>query len=175
VLGRVEVRISGLGGQGVILAGQILGRAAVHDRKNVVQTQSYGAEARGSSAKSEIIISEEKIGFPKVRKCDILVAMSQTALDRHLKDLKENGVLLIDEDMVKEVPSVKARVWRIPATKVSESELKSKIFANVVMLGALTNKVGMVSNKAMERGIIESISEETREENITAFRKGMTL
>jgi len=174
VLGRVEVRISGLGGQGVILAGQILGRAAVHDRKNVVQTQSYGAEARGSAAKSEIIISEEKIGFPKVRKCDILVAMSQIALDRHLKDLKENGVLLIDEDMVKEVPSVKARVLRIPATRVSESELKSKIFANVVMLGALT-KVEVVSKKAMERGIIESVSEETREENIKAFRKGMTL
>jgi len=172
---RVEVRISGLGGQGVILAGQILGRAAIHDEKHVVQTQSYGAEARGSAAKSEVIISDEKIGFPKVRKCDILVAMSQSALDTHLRNLKENGVLLVDEDMVKEVPSVKARVLRVPATKISESELKSKIFANVVMLGALTKKVELVSEKAMKKGIIESVSEETKQENIKAFRKGMTF
>ena len=172
---RVEVRISGLGGQGVVLAGQILGRAAVHNGKYVVQTQSYGAEARGSAAKSEIIISDEKIGFPKVRKCDILVAMSQSALDSHLKDLKENGILLIDEDIVKEVPLVKARVLRVPATRISEREFKSKIFANVIMLGALTKKVEVVSEKAMERGIIESVSKETKEENIKAFRKGMIL
>ena len=175
MLKRVEVRISGLGGQGVVLAGQILGRAAVHDGKYVVQTQSYGAEARGSAAKSEVIISDKKIGFPKVRKCDILVAMSQSALDSYLRDLKENGVLLIDESIVKEVPSVKAKVLKVPATRLSESELKSKIFANVVMLGALTKEVEVVSEKAMERGIIESVSEEMKEENIKAFRKGMAF
>jgi len=86
---RVEIRISGLGGQGVVLMGEILGRAAVYDGKHAVQTQSYGAEARGSAARSEVIISDEKIGFPKVRKCDVLVAMSQSALDKHLKDLRE--------------------------------------------------------------------------------------
>ena len=172
---RVEVRISGLGGQGVVLAGEILGRAAVYDGKYVVQTQSYGAEARGSAAKSEVIISDEKTGFPKVRKCNILIAMSQSALDSHLKDLKENGVLLVDEGMVKEAPSVKAKVLSVPATRISESELKSKTFANVVMLGALAKKVEVVSEKAMERSIIESVSEEAREENIRAFRKGMTF
>jgi len=172
---RVEVRISGLGGQGVVLAGQILGRAAVYNGKHVVQTQSYGAEARGSAAKSEVIISDHKIGFPKVRKCDILVAMSQSALDSHLKDLKKNGILLIDEDIVKEVPSVKAIVLKVPATRISESEFKSKTFANVVMLGALTKKLEVVSEKAMERGIMESVSEETKEENIRANRKGIQL
>jgi len=172
---RVEVRISGLGGQGVVLAGQILGRAAVYDGKCVVQTQSYGAEARGSAAKSEVIISDEKIGFPKVRMCDILVAMNQSALDTNLKDLKENGIVLIDEDIAKEVPSAKARVMKVPATKISENELKSKTFANVIMLGALTKKVRIVSQKAMERGITESVSSETRGENIKAFRKGMAF
>jgi len=172
---RVEIRISGLGGQGVVLAGQILGRAAAYDGKCVVQTQSYGAEARGSAAKSEVIISDEKIGFPKVRKCDILVAMNQSALDTNLKDLKENGIVLIDEDIVKEVSSVKARVLKVPATKISESQLKSKTFANVVILGALTKKVKIVSEKAMKRSITDSVSEETKEENIKAFRKGMTF
>ncbi|RLI42851.1 2-oxoacid:ferredoxin oxidoreductase subunit gamma, partial [Candidatus Bathyarchaeota archaeon] len=108
---KVEVRISGLGGQGVILAGQILGRAAVHDGKNAVQTQSYGAEARGSAAKSEVIISDDKIGFPVVRKCDILVAMSQEAVEKNVKDLKEDGILVVDSLMVKNVPKVKARVF----------------------------------------------------------------
>jgi len=172
---RVEVRISGLGGQGVVLAGQILGRAAAHDGKYVVQTQSYGAEARGSAAKSEVIISDEKIGFPKVRTCDILVAMSQSALDNYLRDLKKNGILLADEDTVKDVPSVKARVFRLPATRISESELKSKIFANVVMLGALTKKVEVVSEESMKRAIIESVSLETKKENIKAFTEGMRL
>ena len=172
---RVEVRISGLGGQGVVLAGQILGRAAAHDGKYVVQTQSYGAEARGSAARSEVIISNEKIGYPKVRNCDILVAMSQSALDNYLRNLKENGILLVDEDTVKKMPPVKASVLGVPATRISESEFKSKIFANVVMLGALTKKVEVVSKEAMERAIIESVSDETKKENIKAFTEGMRL
>ncbi|MGD8546126.1 MAG: 2-oxoacid:acceptor oxidoreductase family protein, partial [Candidatus Bathyarchaeota archaeon] len=82
MLNRTEIRISGLGGQGVVLAGQILGRAAVLSGKNAVQTQIYGAEARGSAAKSEVIISDGKIGYPYVRKCDILVTMSRIALKK---------------------------------------------------------------------------------------------
>ena len=124
---KVEVRISGLGGQGVILAGQILGRAAVYDGKNAVQTQSYGAEARGSAAKSEVIISDDKIGFPVVRKCDILVAMSQEAVEKNVKDLKEDGILLVDSLMVKNVPKVKARVFKVPATEVAEKSFQAKI------------------------------------------------
>ncbi|MCK5631177.1 2-oxoacid:acceptor oxidoreductase family protein, partial [Candidatus Bathyarchaeota archaeon] len=83
-MNRTEVRICGLGGQGVVLAGQILGRAAVYMGKNVVQTQSYGAEARGSTAKSEVIISNDRISFPKVRRCDLMIAMSQPALDAYI-------------------------------------------------------------------------------------------
>jgi 2-oxoglutarate ferredoxin oxidoreductase subunit gamma len=82
---RTELRICGFGGQGVVLAGQVLGRAAVYDGWNVVQTQSYGAEARGTTAKSEVIISNSRIGFPAVRRCDILVAMDQEALDVNIK------------------------------------------------------------------------------------------
>lgn len=169
---RVEVRICGLGGQGVVLAGEILGRAAVYDGKHAVQTQSYGAEARGSAAKSEVIISDESIGFPMVRKCDILVAMSQIALDKHLKDLKENGFLLVDRDMVQQVPSVKAKVFKIPATKTAETELKSSIYANVVMLGALTTITGIVSKEAVEKAIIDSVSEEAKKDNLNGLKKG---
>jgi len=172
---RIEVRISGLGGQGVVLAGEILGRAAVYEGKNAVQTQSYGAEARGTAAKSEVIISDEKIGFPKVRKCDILVAMSQSALNKHLEDLKEKGTLLVDEDMVKEMPKVKAKVFKIPATKTAEKLLRSRLYANVVMLGALTKITGILTEKAIEKAITYTVPETARETNISGFREGLKL
>ena len=171
---RAEVRISGLGGQGVVLAGEILGRAAVYDGKHAVQTQSYGAEARGSAARSEVIISDERVGFPKVRKCDVLVAMSQSALDKHLKDLKEEGTLLVDEDMVKKIPKIKAKIFEIPATKIAETELKSRIYANAVMLGALTQIANLVTEEAAEKAIIRSVPEETKESNLEGFKKGAT-
>jgi len=172
---QIEVRIGGLGGQGVVLAGEILGRAAAYEGKNAVQTQTYGAEARGTAAKSEVIISDGKIGFPKVRKCDILVAMSQSALNQHLKDLKEKGTLLVDEDMVKEMPKVKAKVFKIPATKTAEKVLKSSLYANVVMLGALTKITGILTEKAIEKAITDSVPETAREINLSGFREGLKL
>ena len=172
---RIEVRISGVGGQGVILAGKILGRAAaIYDRKHAIQTQSYGAEARGSSAKSEVIISDEKINFPMVRRCDILVAMSQSALKKHLKDLKEDGILLVDEDAVKEkMPKVRAEIFKVPATKIAENKFKSKIYANAVILGALTKTAGIVSKGAMEEAIADSVPQKTKQNNLNAFKIGL--
>jgi 2-oxoglutarate ferredoxin oxidoreductase subunit gamma len=172
---QVEVRISGLGGQGVVLAGEILGRAAVYDGKEVVETASYGAEARGSAAKSEVIISGKKIGYPKVRKCDVLVAMSQSALDKNIGDLKENGILIVDKGIVEKVPEVKAKVFEIPATKTAETELKSRMYANIVMLGALVKVARIVSEKACEQAIKDSVPEETKEKNIDGLKKGLNL
>jgi len=172
---RIEVRISGLGGQGVVLAGEILGRAAVYEGKFVVQTQSYGAEARGSVAKSEVIISDSKIGFPKVRKCDILVAMSQSAVEKHLKDLKEKGVLIVDEDKVEHIPKTKAKIFKIPATKTAAKLLKSRLYANVVMLGALTKITGIVSEEAAKKAIVDSVPEDAKDNNLKGFEKGFSL
>lgn len=172
---RVEVRICGLGGQGVVLAGQILGRAAVIDGKKVVQTQSYGSEARGSAAKSEVIISDKKIGFPLVRKCDFLVAMSQSALDVHIKDLKENAVLLVDKDLVERIPKIKSKIYKLPVTRIAETQLKSKMYANVVLLGALTKITRLVSKEAMEKAITASVKANTAKINLCAFGKGFKL
>ncbi|MEM3627381.1 MAG: 2-oxoacid:acceptor oxidoreductase family protein [Candidatus Bathyarchaeia archaeon] len=172
---KIEIRISGLGGQGVVLAGQILGRAAVYAGKNAVQTQSYGAEARGSAAKSEIIISEGKIGFPAVRKCDVLIAMSQEAVEKNLKDLKEDGILLVDSSAVKKIPETKAQVFKIPATQTAEHHFRGKIYANIVMLGALTAIAKVVDEKFMEKAIIESFPNRVLETNLQAYRKGIEL
>jgi len=172
---RIEVRICGLGGQGVVLAGQILGRAAVFDGKNVVQTQSYGSEARGSAAKSEIIISDEKIGYPMVRKCDILVAMSQSALDTHIIDLKENATLLVDKDLVKKIPKIKAKIYKLQTTKIAQTQLKSKMYANVIMLGALTKITKIVSKQAIQKAVKTSVRANTTKTNLHALQKGLNI
>lgn len=169
---RIEVRIAGLGGQGVVLVGQILGRAAVCDGKNVVQTQSYGAEARGSAAKSEVIISDEKIGFPMVRKCDILVCMSQTAAEKNIEDLKENGILLIDKSIAGELPETRARIFEIPATQIAEKITGGKLCANMVMLGALTRITNVVSEESVEKAIVATVSKKALDANIRAYVKG---
>lgn len=173
---RVEIRICGLGGQGVVLAGQILGKAAVYDGLNVVQTQSYGAEARGSNAKSEIIISDTKIGFPLVRRCDVLIALSQQSLDLSVKDLKKDGVLIVDDGSVERIPEgLKAKVFRVAATKTTENVFKSKLYANIVMLGAVTKITKLATANAMEMAIAEGLPENARKINIDAFRKGLEL
>jgi 2-oxoglutarate ferredoxin oxidoreductase subunit gamma len=172
---KVEVLICGLGGQGVVLAGQILGRAAVYDGKNVVQTQSYGAEARGSAARSEVIISDQKIGYPLVRKCDVLVALTQGALDANVKNLKENAVLLVDEELVKQIPETKAKIQKLPITQTAKEEMKSEMYANVVMLGALTKITKIVSREAMEKAITTSVKTDTVKMNLNAFKTGLNL
>lgn len=170
---KTEVRICGLGGQGVVLAGQILGKAAAYDGKSVVQTQTYGAEARGSAAKSEVIISDDRIGFPMVRKCDVLIALSQEAVDKNIIDLKDNGKLLIDISVVEDVPETRATVHRILATQIAEKSSGDKLYANMVMLGALTLLTGIVSVDSMNRAIADTVSAKAKTANLQAFRKGL--
>ena len=169
------MRISGLGGQGVVLAGQILGRAAIYDGKNAVQTQTYGAEARGSLAKSEVIISKDQIGFPAVKKCDILIVMNQEALERHLKDLKEDGVLIVDSTYVTKIPEIKAQIFKVPLTKQAEKIFGARMYANMLMLGALTKITNIVSGRAMEKAIKDTIGKKTLDVNTQAYKKGVEL
>jgi 2-oxoglutarate ferredoxin oxidoreductase subunit gamma len=169
---KTEVRIVGLGGQGIVIAGQILGRAAAYDRKNAVQTQSYGAEARGSAAKSEVIISDGKIGFPIVRKCDVLIAMSQETLEKNVKDLEENGTLLVDSSIIRDIPETSARVFKIPATQTSEKDFGEKLYANMIMLGALVKTTSIVSSNALENSIRDTVTKKAVSVNIEAYMKG---
>lgn len=170
---RIEIRIVGFGGQGVVLAGQILGRAAVIDGKNAVQTQTYGAEARGSAAKSEVIISGDKIGFPLVRRCDLLVAMNQEAVDKNIKDLKENGTLVVDSSNITNMPDTIATVIKVPATQISETSSGEKLYANMVILGALIKATRIIGEKSMEKAIESSVPKKATATNLSAFEKGL--
>ncbi len=172
---KTEIRIGGSGGQGVVLAAQILGKAAVLDGKNALQTQAYGAEARGSLSKSEVIISDGKIGFPAVRKPDILVAMSQEALDKLLKDLKPDGTLIVDSTNITTIPETNAKVHKIPMTETAKKTFGDTIYANMIMLGVFVKITNLVTVQSMENTIRENVSAKTVETNVNAFRKGLQL
>jgi len=165
---KTEIIIAGLGGQGVVLAGHILGKAAAYDRKKVVQTQSYGAEARGSMAMSEVVISDREIGFPKV------IVMNQEGLDKYSKDLKDNGTLIIDSTNVKQ-PETRTKLFKISATENAEKIFGTKIYANMFMLGALAKVTKVVSDDSMKKAISDTIEKKTVQTNLRAYKKGKEL
>jgi len=157
------------------MAGRILGKAAVYSGKNAVQTQSYGAEARGSAAKSDIIIADERIGFPIVRKCDVLIAMSQEAIRRNVKDLNEGCVLLVDSSIVKDIPDIKGRTLKISASEVAESAFGERLFANMIMLGALNETTKLLDHDSIIEAIRDTVPEKAISTNTQAFIKGREL
>jgi len=170
---RVEIRFAGFGGQGIIKSGIITAAAAsLYGGKNAVQTQSYGPESRGGACKSEVVISEEEIDFPKVVEPNVLVVMSQHAYNEYAEDVKPNGIIILDPDMIpheKELKKVK--IFRVPATKIAE-EMGRKIVANIVMLGAFVAVTELLDKTALRSSIVENIPKGTEELNLAAFEKG---
>jgi 2-oxoglutarate ferredoxin oxidoreductase subunit gamma len=158
-----------------VLAARILGEAAVLDGKNALQTQAYGAEARGSLTKSEVIISNDKIGFPAVRELDLLVTMSQEATNSLAKGLKGTGTLIVDSSNVTDVPETEAVVHRLPITATAKKELGEGFYANMVMLGALVGITGVVTRESVEKAIHENLAEKHIEINVKAFKEGLRL
>jgi 2-oxoglutarate ferredoxin oxidoreductase subunit gamma len=175
VAGRTEIRFGGAGGQGVILAARTLGEAVVREGRNAVQTQTYGAEARGSLTKSEVIVSESEIGFPAVRKSDVLVTMSQESTDALLQDLKDTGMLIVDSTNVAKVPEIRARVVRLPATETAKKTFGDGLYANMIMLGAVVELTGLVSRESLEEVIGEKLTKTRAKTNVEAFRRGLEL
>ncbi len=168
---RTELRFAGFGGQGVILMGHIFGKAAVIQGKNVTLTQSYGPEARGGSCSVDLILSEEDIFYPHVRNPDILVIMSQSALDTYISGLKGNGKLLTDLGLV-DTEEIDISSEGIPATEMAEKELGTRIVANMVMLGFITGKTGLVSAEMVKESIKTLVPTGTEDKNIKAFELG---
>lgn len=170
---RVEIRIGGLGGQGIIKTGLILAMAScVHGDKEAIQTASYGPESRGGHCRSEVIISDEDIDFPKVEQPDILVAMSQEAYLEYAGDLKENGILIVDPDLVaNQNENLSARVYEVPATRIAE-ELGERIVGNVVMIGAFTAITNLLNAEHVKESIKLNVPKKSIAMNLDAFEKG---
>jgi 2-oxoglutarate ferredoxin oxidoreductase subunit gamma len=170
-----QVRLSGFGGQGVILAGTILGHAGIKDGKWVAGSSSYGAQARGGYARSDVVIGDGPIVFPHVIEADILIALSQTAYDKYLNDLARDALVLFDEQLVSPKPLEGIRQIGIPSTSAALKELDQKQAANIVMLGALASVTRIVSKDGLIASISENVSSRFRESNLKALDLGYGL
>jgi 2-oxoglutarate ferredoxin oxidoreductase subunit gamma len=168
---RQEIIVTGFGGQGIVLAGIIVGKAAaIGDHKQSTLVQSYGPEARGGACSAQVIISDETIHYPHVRDSDILVCMSQGGFDKFIGDLKEDGTLLIDQDLV-QLRGIERDFFAIPSTRMAE-ELGRKMMANIIMFGFFTAVTGAVTVDAARNAVAESVPKGTEKMNETAFNKG---
>ncbi len=168
---RTEVRIAGFGGQGIVLAGAILGEAAVLAKMEAVQTQSYGPESRGGAARSEVVISDQPVDYPRVACPDVLVVLSTAAMRKYGEELGENTRIVVDADLVQmEVPGAE----RVPFAMTADG-LGKRIVANIVMLGFITHRFGLVPRECMERALLRRIPKGTEKLNIDAFQAGWDL
>ncbi len=171
--GATEIRIAGFGGQGVILAGTILGKAAtIHEGRQATLIQSFGPEARGGSCSAQVILSDRPIGYPYVTRPHVLVAMSQDAFERFAGDVREGGILVFEEDLVR-VHDLRpdVRPFGVPAARFAE-EMRRRMVLNIVMTGFVTAVTGVVNADAARRAVADSVPKGTESLNIAAFDRG---
>lgn len=172
---RFEVRLAGTGGQGMIFAGIVLAEAAgIGADMKVVQTQSYGPEARGGASKAEVIISDEEIDYPKVIRANQLLAMSQEACDKYGGEVDPEGWLVVDSDLVKRA-SPHPRTVRLPITRIAEEEVGRGITANIVGLGILVDVEGIVPREAIVQAVEKRAPPGTKEINLQALEVGLAI
>ncbi|MFA6318142.1 MAG: 2-oxoacid:acceptor oxidoreductase family protein [Elusimicrobiota bacterium] len=171
---RTEIRVGGLGGQGVILCGGIIGKAAaIHDGKHAVMIQAFGPEARGSACSAQVIVSDEPIGYPYVKNPDVLVLMSPDAYKLFAPTLKPGGLVLHESELVHPDASLPAgaRTLGIPATRIAE-ELGRRLVLNIVMTGFFAGTTDLLSYAAVEKAVLLSVPKGTEELNARALKKG---
>lgn len=169
-----EIRLSGSGGQGLILAGIILAEAAIEDGKNAVQSQSYGPEARGGASRSEVIISNNEIYYPKVKECDLLLALTQIACDKYVDTLKKGGTLVID-DSIDYPQRDDIKVISIPILSTANEKLKKPMVANIIALGAINCISEIVSIDSLKTAVLSKVPMGTELLNEKALEEGMKL
>ena len=168
---RFEIRLSGSGGQGIILASIILAEAAgIFEGYQVSQTQSYGPEARGGRCKAEVVISKKQIDYPKAMQLDMMLAMNQTSCDAYCHDFKHNGLLIIDSTLVEQVPT--SRVVALPFTQIAREQAGHIMVANVVALGAIAAFTGVVSKEDLLDAVLKRAPRGTEEKNRSAVDIG---
>jgi 2-oxoglutarate ferredoxin oxidoreductase subunit gamma len=168
-----EIKLGGFGGQGVILAGIIVGKAAsLFDNKEATLTQAFGPEARGSSCSAQVVVSDEPILYPYVTHPHVMVLMSQDAYTRFSPEVAQGGTLIVEEELVDTgtVPNG-AKVFKIPATRIAE-ELGKRMVLNIVMVGFFAAVTKLVGVDAMRKAVEDSVPKGTGDLNLKAFNRG---
>jgi len=173
-LHRFEIRFSGLGGQGIITLGRVMGQGlALGHGYNVTQTQSYGPEARGGSSRCDLVISSEPISYPKAESLDLLVALSQEACNAYYPYLKPGGALVLESDLVKQPPT--NRFLGLPFTSLARNKVGVAQAMNTVVLGALSHLLPFISQSVMRKSLESSLPAKIRAVNVKAFNLGHRL
>ncbi|SHJ80216.1 2-oxoacid:acceptor oxidoreductase family protein [Tepidibacter formicigenes] len=170
-----ELRLSGSGGQGLILAGIIIAESAIISNINAVQSQSYGPEARGGASKSEVILSDEEINFPKVICPDLLLCLTQKSYDQYGKNIKENGILIVDScvDIGDNININK--FYKIPIIKTAKEKIGKEMVANIVALGAIKELTQIISTDNLKNAILARVPQGSENLNMRAFEEGQLL
>lgn len=169
-----KLRLTGSGGQGLILAGIILAEAGLYDGKNVVQSQSYGPEARGGASRSEVIISTDTINYPKVDNCDILLVLTQDAYDKYINSLKSGGTLVLDSS-VKYESNDDFTTYTLPILETASEKVGNAMVANIVALGSICELTNLVSKEHLLKAVCGRVPRGTEELNEKALDEGFNL
>ncbi|MGM0379141.1 MAG: 2-oxoacid:acceptor oxidoreductase family protein [Bacillota bacterium] len=170
-----EFRLSGAGGQGLILAGIILAEAGIVDDMHAVQTQSYGPEARGGASKSEVILSDKQIDYPKVRKPDLVLALTQAAADKYLTEDSDVDIIIVDEKVDINPKVTYNKLYKEPILKTANIDIGKSIVANIVALGMVVESSKIVTKNAIETAVLNRVPKGTEELNKMALKKGYEL
>ena len=170
-----EIRITGFGGQGVILCGYIIGKAAsIYNDQHATLTQSFGPEARGSACSAQVVVSDERVLYPYVTTPKVLIAMSNDGYQTHKAALSKSGILVYDSDLVKpDKPGAKLKAYGVPSTRIAE-ELQRKIVMNIVILGFFGAVTEVLPKDALRQAVETSVPAGTQELNLKAFDRGFT-
>ena len=169
----MNIRLAGFGGQGIVMAGYLLGHAGIMDGHNAMQTQTYGSESRGGACKSDVVISDAEILDLAPSEVDVLAALSQPALDKYLSGLKSDGILIYESDLVKPGNHL-SRAFGLPATDIARKTFGKDVVANVIVVGYLAGLVDVVSRDSLRQAISETVPPKTVEMNLNALEEGFT-
>lgn len=171
---RYEIRLSGAGGQGLILAGVILAEAAaIFDDRYAVQSQSYGPEARGGASKSEVIIGSEPISYPKATRPNLLLALNQESFDKYISDISPDGIVIVDSDFVKDARSGDYRLIPIQITDLARKEIGREVVVNMISLGIIQAVTNIIAYDSLEKAVLRRVPKGTESINLKALQIGV--
>ncbi len=172
---QIEIRLTGSGGQGLILGGIILAEAALLDGKTAIQSQSYGPEARGGASKAEVIISQEEIDYPKVGSADLLLALTQIACDKYADSVKEDGILLVDSTVTLPQGIKAGKIVQVPILQTASDVVGKSMVANIVAIGAIQQLLESVTKDSLEAAVLKRVPKGTEELNRKALAEGYKM
>ncbi len=172
---KTEIRLTGSGGQGLILAGIILAEAAITAGLNAIQTQSYGPEARGGASKAEVIISNHEIDFPKVDRPDLILALTQTAAETYIRTVKADGTVILDSSVRVPEGVHAARILHVPILDTAKNVVGKSIVSNIVALGFIAEYTGLVNRENIENAVLSRVPKGTEDLNRRALDEGYKL